>query len=75
MAYLIKSLGWKDREVQIFVLAHIVLLGWAIALILNTKYMSLGSLVINYAGILFFGAILFKKTNQLDNKKNNELEG
>ena len=74
MAYLIKNLGWGNREVLIFVIAHIVLLAWAIALILNTKTMSSGSLLINYTAIFSLGLMLVKQNNKLE-KKTNDLEG
>lgn len=70
MAYLIRTLGWGDKEVLIFAIAHLVLLAWAVVLILNTKSMSAAFLGINYLAIFASGIYLSKQNYKLESKDN-----
>jgi hypothetical protein len=70
MAYLIRTLGWGDKEVLIFAIAHITLLAWATVLILNTKSISSVFLAINYLAIFVSGIYLSKQNYKLESNEN-----
>lgn len=68
MTYIIRTLGWADKEVLLFALAHLILICWTIVLILNSQSISLIVLALNYSVIFALGSFLTKLNKKFANK-------